>query len=427
MDKIILNQYQSYYDISEKKGAVVDFLVGKINYISKTSANLEIYEEFSHLYEEKSNILQKKLQRIISNRINFTIIPTYLCNMNCEYCYEGDLKRIKKIMDIDYAEAIVKLLKEILKDERNKDIEFNILGGEPIMQRNMKFYDYLFKNIQNLSVSYKLNFITNGLEIKKYIKNLKKYGITTCQITLDGSVETHNKRRIPIDTTINSFERVCESIDCLLENNIYTYVRVNIDEQNINDLPELSEVVISKKWNNFKNFHIYLYPISFSGHNPNKIYLEECEILNKVLSIFKSMPQKNRLFGLDFHGISFIDALRGNETPPLKFVFCDACRNQYVFDALGYIYSCWWGAGRDEFKIGEKFGNEYVLDDNRINKWRNRNITTISNCIKCKFKYICGGGCSYKAILRKGDLFKGNCYSFDKIIESYLRYLNDYQ
>ncbi|ADD01692.1 hypothetical protein Thit_0382 [Thermoanaerobacter italicus Ab9] len=59
MDKIILNQYQSYYDISEKKGAVVDFLVGKINYISKTSANLEIYEEFSHLYEEKSNILQK--------------------------------------------------------------------------------------------------------------------------------------------------------------------------------------------------------------------------------------------------------------------------------------------------------------------------------------------------------------------------------
>ncbi len=419
----VINQFQSYYDISARKGATVDFLLGKINYFDKTNANLEIVVEFSNLYNEKDKLLQEKLNKIVTNKTNFTIIPSYLCNMNCEYCYEGTLRKINKVMNIGYAEQIIKLLKAITKEE--KDIEFTILGGEPIMQINMKFYDTLFRTIQNYLSSYKLNFITNGLEVKRFIKNLVSYKVTSCQMTLDGGPKIHNTRRKPLNSNFNSFDKICESVNCLLENNIYTFIRVNVDEENVNNLPELAEVIVDKKWNLSDKFEIYVYPISFSGSNVNKTYLEENALLDKVLSVLGRMPKEKRVFKLDFHGISFIEAIQNNRTPPLRFAFCDANKNQFVFDTFGYIYSCWWGATKNEFKIGQRIDGEYMLDDDKVSKWRNRNVSNIPECAICKFKYICGGGCGYKAIFRKGDLYVGNCAPFDKIILSYLRYLNN--
>lgn len=122
---------------------------------------------------------------------------------------------------------------------------------------------------------------------------------------------------------------------------------------------------------------------------------------------------------MDFHGINFISSvLKHNPVIP-KFNFCGSNNNQYVFDCFGNIYTCWWGTNNSEFIVGDISR----LDYKKIDQWNNTYVNTIDNCKVCKYKYICGAGCSYKASLNKGSAFAGNCSDFKQIIKMYLNYV----
>lgn len=66
------------------------------------------------------------------------------------------------------------------------------------------------------------------------------------------------------------------------------------------------------------------------------------------------------------------------------------------------------------------FSNEY---NENIRKWHNRKINKIKECNSCKYKFVCGGGCSYKAHLNKGNFQCGNCSPFKENIKIFLEYL----
>ena len=60
--------------------------------------------------------------------------------------------------------------------------------------------------------------------------------------------------------------------------------------------------------------------------------------------------------------------------------------------------------------------------DDKISIWRNRTVRNIDKCTECVYRYICGGGCTYKAISKKGQINSPNCSDFEKIIKEYIRY-----
>ena len=37
----------------------------------------------------------------MKKKIKLSIQPTFLCNYNCEYCYLGNLRKDKTILDLD--------------------------------------------------------------------------------------------------------------------------------------------------------------------------------------------------------------------------------------------------------------------------------------------------------------------------------------
>ena len=134
---------------------------------------------------------------------------------------------------------------------------------------------------------------------------------------------------------------------------------------------------------------------------------------------------KKCFFSLDFHGLDFAEQmLQGNIFYP-SLTFCEAATNQFVFNDTGNIYTCWWGTSIEEFKLSSIkaiFSEQFNMN---IAKWHNRKINKIEECIKCKYRFVCGGGCSYKAHLNQGTFQKGNCAPFKENIRIFLDYLID--
>ncbi|PKP59329.1 radical SAM/SPASM domain-containing protein [Candidatus Atribacteria bacterium HGW-Atribacteria-1] len=422
MKTIKINQFQSYYDMDDQKGVIVDFLSATMIFIGKGGKEINVIEKFIKEYEQAESQFNKRLSKIKNKNVEIVLIPSYNCNMNCIYCYEGGIKKAPYYFDKNNVNPLLRAIRTIMKNEKVKKLHFTLMGGEPIMKHNFDFCDPFFKQAKQEFGQFTILCISNGLEITDHMDQLLDYGIDSFQITIDGNEKKHNERRKPNINSINGFKKTSQSIDHILAKGLNLEIRVNIDSENLDSLPELSEYILKKGWLD-KKCSIYLYPISENGCNRDVCYLPETDILKKIIEALNSCPEHYQIYNLRFHGCSFIDALLQNRLPIIHKYFCGANKNQYVFDPFGKVYTCWWGVSQEKyFKVGEIIGENYEINNIKVREWRNRNINTILKCVKCKFKYICGAGCSYKAISRTKSLYEPNCADFDKIFKIYLQY-----
>lgn len=419
MKEICINQYQDFLMLNKNKGIIIDYLVGDFEIIYNVT-DIKIRNEYSKEYEILDLEYENKKDRLNTDNITIVLIPTYKCNMECEYCYEGHIKTRSKHIGENNIKIIIETIKSIT--EKNRFINFILLGGEPITDENMKWFSDFFTEFQKESINYTVSCISNGLEISNNIEKMKQIGITYCQLTFDGTEEVHNKRKKSKIKNYNPFKQVCKAIDTLLKFGIDTTIRVNVDENNIKDLDKIIELLWSYDWPANERFSIYIYPISMSGNDLNKKYLSENNILNLVLKKLNEIPKEKRIYSLDFHGLEFINGIIEGRVFIPKFNFCSSCKNQYVFDSLGNVYTCWWGVDNPEFAIGKYNEFECQWDRDKIKKWHTHNVNNINMCKICKYKYICGGGCVFKAVDSHGKLESGNCAEFKEIIKTYLKY-----
>lgn len=88
--------------------------------------------------------------------LQLSIIPSFYCNFNCRYCYLGDLKKDKTVLDLN-------ILKERLIELENQyNIHhISIYGGEMSLLPN----EYLL-NLIDLLKDYNISFVTNLSNIK---------------------------------------------------------------------------------------------------------------------------------------------------------------------------------------------------------------------------------------------------------------------
>lgn len=98
--------------------------------------------------------------------LQLSIIPSFYCNFNCRYCYLGDLKKDKTILDLN-------ILKErLIELDYQYDIHhISIYGGEISLLSN----EYLLQLIKLLE-KYNISFVTNLSNIK-FIDFCNQYNI----------------------------------------------------------------------------------------------------------------------------------------------------------------------------------------------------------------------------------------------------------
>jgi uncharacterized protein len=426
-DKII------YVRLNKKSYLLFNTLSGAMDIVNKELANqlqqnkLELVPaetkkvllERNYLFESRqkeistfSRICETFAEKNSQSAPEFVLIPSYRCNLKCQYCYEANLRDKGKPLNTGSLPVLWKAMKYIAKKHISKNApRITLMGGEPLLRNNYKLISRIL--MQCSSEGWKVEIITNGTTLNQYAELLSRHNVKGVQVTIDGIKNVHDQRRM-FKNGEGSFLQIMQGITSLLEKGIKIYLRVNLDSQNIEKLPLLANFIQQQEWMKSKLCIPYLYAMSEGGCLKQTYTIKESEVLKKIISLSVKHSEMN-IFEWRFHGLDHMEAaLQGKMFTPMTN-FCSATTNQYVFDQRGKIYACWWGIGKKEFEIGKFMPNLCWHKDNLM-KWRNRSIATIPQCQKCKFALICGGGCAEKAIEEEGGIDKPRCSAFEEII-----------
>ena len=118
-------------------------------------------------------------------------------------------------------------------------ISLHWFGGEPLF--NMKAIDIITGYLRDNGRTFKSTITTNGyLFDSKIISKAKhSWGLTEVQITLDGTETIYNKTKNFIYKNTNAFKTVFKNIGLLLNAGIRVMIRLNVSDENKEDLYEL--------------------------------------------------------------------------------------------------------------------------------------------------------------------------------------------
>ena len=168
-----------------------------------------------------------------NNQILLYICPTMNCNFSCSYCFEAGNKK-ESNMSPEVEDAIVRFISK----NKDKKIFLTWFGGEPLL--NLKTIKNITDKLREMSIKYSSSLITNGsLLTKQAIDILKNIPIEFIQISIDGTKDTHDKRRYlhsgrgTFDTIIKGMKRV------LNETSIPITIQVAIDKTNYQEYEKL--------------------------------------------------------------------------------------------------------------------------------------------------------------------------------------------
>ena len=408
-----------YFILNKHFGVIIDYYTGSILYVKKSF--LHHFHKYNKAdIEQLENAYNKNFSKLLPNNLNIVLVPSYMCNMKCQYCYESLYSKNNFCLTNNHIRSIINAIEEYFKRQHYNYITFTLLGGEPLLDYNIHWFNNFFMECNNRNLIYDIFCITNGLNLNDLFDKCS-FKISGFQLTIDGDERIHNQRRPSKDKKINSFNRVIGAIDFLVEKNIYLDIRINIDLNNINALGYIINLFYEKQLHINNNVNIYVYPVTYYPISAKKN--SELEIFKTVLCYLKTLSAEKRFIGLDFHGREFIDSLLLNKLFIPKFWFCGVSTNQLVFDSNGNISACWWGADTEAFRIGVFDEKKYTFYHWSLEKLHNRTVMKLHSCKSCKYKYICGTGCAFKAVNRKNFDMKGHCSDFYHIIKLYIQFL----
>lgn len=207
------------------------------------------------------------------------------------------------------------------------------------------------------------------------ISDLIKYHCQTIQITIDGCKTTHNSLRKLVNGK-GSYNEVITNFKNLLkyneDNNLNIMLRVNLLNNSPEEISELLDEFTDKEKDAFSIYFRGIYNTKeFQVKNSNEGNLEK----------FYTLAQ-NKGFHINvYNNFSFYHC-EGDGTDEQYHICPDLkiykCTNDMNFEkaSIGYI---------DD-------GGNLVLNDN-LNYWKQNDVFSDSDCIKCKFLPMCWGGC----------------------------------
>jgi uncharacterized protein len=343
--------------------------------------------------------------------INF--IPSYSCNLACPYCMQGQSKtnaRIK-LEDID---KILLFVSNTIENSFTGNMPINkvfthLYGGEPLLQKPALIY--FCDGIMNIVKKHgcEINFsMTSNMTLldDEIIDFFKKYQINV-QISIDGTGEQHDKRRIYADGS-GTYKTILDNLKKFSGNGLkdLVVIRLNIDKDNLKDAENIFTAV-----HEYSNDVYFGFLDSFKGYNDS--FLSHCvsnEIYPEIVSkTFNDIYQK---YG-QAASVSF-----GKMSP------CSLnSENKYFIDLFLNVYKCEMLLNQPENRVGYIDNGGQFIRTSGFYQQMNRTPGLFPECMKCRLLPLCAGGCAGKAFINDGNIDKSLCM-FNE--QSLIVYLKDY-
>lgn len=402
--------------------------------IPPSQATIELLKKRGYLtemtVEEEGTFFAKmatKLHHLQSRLMpSYIFMPTYSCNLRCPYCFQDHMrtnpafKHLLQTMQPEMVDRIFAAMPQIevghgVPEDADLPRNITFFGGEPLLEETRPIVEYVVNKALSLGKA-EFTAVTNGTELHAYKGLLGAGKISSLQITLDGPSTEHDKRRIYADGS-GSFEKITENLTMALDLGVRIDVRMNIDRQNINQLPELADEIIARGWNNYKNFSAYATPVTASNEKTDRKTTFNSWELNLALNEMRQNYPEMKVIARPDDGLKGLarEIFKNQQSPlsNLKASYCGAHNKMYIFDTFGDIYACWDKTGDKKIRIGFITEDSEVILNEELNQtWRNRTVITNPVCRQCRYAFYCGGGCAVQAMNQKGKLYTNYCDGF---------------
>jgi uncharacterized protein len=382
-----------------------------------SSFHKELFEKgyLSDELIEKKLYTEKYLNFLDSrdkDEIQLFFVTNYSCNFACTYCYQDQYTNPRLELNHDVIDSFFDYIKTEFAG-RNKYI--TVFGGEPLLN-SPKQKDVIAYLVQKASdAKLDLSFVTNGYSLENYIYILRTGRIREIQVTLDGTASVHNKRRF-LKGGEGTFETIVRGIDACLQNNITVNLRMVIDKENIENLPELAQFAIDKGWTKSQYFKTQMgrnYELHHCQSSPDKLF-SRISMFENIFELTKEHPEILEFYKPAYSVSKFLSE-NGTLPDPL-FDACPACKTEWAFDYTGQIYSCTATVGKAEESLGT-FYPVLSLDTKKVSEWESRDVTLIPECKDCSVQLACGGGCGSVAKNRTGNVCSTDCRPVKELLE----------
>lgn len=290
---------------------------------------------------------------------------TSSCNMNCPGCYSISERNIE--MDLSINDV-----KKIIDNLSNAHVKSLVIsGGEPFLRKDIVEilrYIKLFSKIEHVCC------ISNGLaKIDTYIEACKY--IDELSFSLDGfSEESSCFRRLSHNKVVETIKQLDDF--CNLVSIIFTLHKKNLmNYKRMRDLAKTLHV----------NYEFSIFTVPHSNEVSEFEFTEEDILLLKDIIISDNL--------------SIADTSVTNKIGCRDC--CGAGSKILSVSANGNVFPC-------HMFFDEQFLLGNALEDNLNDIYMNHkplfSVNEKTECSKCEYQYICGGGCLFRSYIIRGHL-----------------------
>ncbi len=344
--------------------------------------------------------------------VQLFFVPNYSCNFSCSYCYQDEYTNPHQSATPELIHAFFDYVRKELPDRRKY---LTIFGGEPLLntphQRELIALMVGKSNEAGIDIC----VVTNGYYLEKYIDLLAKGKIREIQITLDGTKKIHDQRRF-LKGGSPTFEPIVRGIDAALAAGFPVNLRMVIDKQNIENLPDLASFAIEKGWTSDPLFKTQIgrnYELHHCQSTPDQLFTR-ISLFKKIFELTEVHPHIPEFYKPSYSVAKYLSE-NGTLPDPL-FDACPACKSEWAFDYTGRIYSCTATVGKEEEALGT-FYPEVTKNEQLMHQWASRDVTSIEACRNCPVQLACGGGCGSVAKNKNGSILSPDCRPVKELLE----------
>lgn len=313
--------------------------------------------------------------------------PTIQCQFECPYCFENGSDRGRPMkpevlsQSLDWFREYLRLHPEV------DSFRLKFFGGEPLLCKGI--IEQALIGYQSLCRESNLDFwieiTTNGeLLDEKTAELFSRYSWRRVQITLDGPREVHDSRRFGRKNR-PTYENIMRNIVMLLSTDYIPAVdiRMTLDVGTRDHLRQLIDELDAFGCHSRIRLSLGLTTPSLSV-TPGRMTQEE--LAEAALSTWEYAKAK------------------GFEIPE-EFIAGPLCvavaKHAAVLQPDGNLQKCFCTSGRPEFNFGHVAQKPRTYtQDPRFEQWKRTD-----ECIqeRCEYLPVCGGGCTFEAIVQEGS------------------------
>lgn len=362
--------------------------------------------------------INQKYQKITTYK--FWISLTNQCNFRCKYCF---VNKTSIKMNLSSLDSVLKRIYLLTKKRHINIIEFTLAGGEPLLEYRLikKFKQLVTKYEKRYKIHTDIGIITNGsLLTKEMYKYFKKNNISVA-ISIDGIGKYQNLTR-PFINQLGTFNYVIKNIALAKKYKVLRALSITVTSLNVSHIPTFVKYAIKKidVPLAFVFFNDNKFANNISRANQKKLVNSFKKVLDLVFSTYRERGISFSPITGNYLNINYII----NEFPyyPRK-VICGAGFSYFTITPEGKIKFC----PQQSEDLNISLFDENDVFKNVITKadlyYQKSDPELHPECKKCKWKYICAGGCRQERKFLNSEFKRKTsyCYTYKKLIPYHIK------